>query len=247
MHRGHVPELAAYPVSAGQEQALVLAEDPAFAHDHPHVPVNLAQRCNIVPAGLFGKLAAGGSRVGLTGVQAPTGSGLVPPSRRSVVVAQQQQPVTRVEHDDPASAPQRQPSHIPHPAAGQARTLASAHARHCAGRPRASTQPPPRHGSADSTARVVDGMRTTEQDTRQPDRCTGRDDGLRELVTERAEPRPGNARSPADMYGVSGLALGHSGAPDPGILCPSRIGEVCKPEPAGVADAAVARHVADGA
>ena len=33
-----------------------------------------------------------------------------------------------------------------------------------------------------------------------------------------------------DMNAVSGWALGRSGAPDPGILCPGRIGRGCKPD-----------------
>ena len=79
----------------------------------------------------------------------------MPPGRRIVVIAQQQHPVRGVEHDDPARAPQRQPGHLLHPAVRQARGLASVHACHCAGHPRAGTRaasPPHRHGGADSTA-----------------------------------------------------------------------------------------------
>jgi hypothetical protein len=42
------------------EETLMLAEGPAFVHDQPHVPVNLAEQRDIVPAGLFGKLGTGG-------------------------------------------------------------------------------------------------------------------------------------------------------------------------------------------
>jgi [ribosomal protein S5]-alanine N-acetyltransferase len=88
VHRGDVPELAAGPVSPRQKQALVLPDDPAAVLHRPHVPVNLTQHGNIVPAGLLSKLTARRGRIGLARVQAPAGSGPVPPVRRIVVVSQ---------------------------------------------------------------------------------------------------------------------------------------------------------------
>jgi len=68
VHRGDVPELPAGPVSARQEKTFVLPDDPATVLHRPHVPVNLTQQDDIAPAGLLGKLAARGSRIGLARV-----------------------------------------------------------------------------------------------------------------------------------------------------------------------------------
>ena len=83
----------------------MLPDDPAAVLHQPGIPVNLAEQDDIGPAGLFGKLTTRGGRIGLAGVQAPAGSSPVPPIRQNIVVPQQQDTATRIEHDDPAGAP----------------------------------------------------------------------------------------------------------------------------------------------
>jgi len=57
----------------------------------------------------------------------------VPPVRRIVVVSQQQHAATRVEHDDPARVPHRQPGGHSHPGASWLLMLGPVHVLHCAG------------------------------------------------------------------------------------------------------------------
>ena len=105
----------------------MLPDGPATVLHGPHLPVNLAQQGNITPAGLLGKLAARGGRIGLARVQAPAGSGPMPAVGRLVVVSQQQDAPVRVEHDDPARAPQPGPAGVRQPGGGQALGLVSVH------------------------------------------------------------------------------------------------------------------------
>src|ERR1039458_8953821 len=103
VHRGDVAQLAAGLVSARQEMTLVLPDGPVTVLQHADSLVNLTQQGNVVPAGLLGELAARGGRIGLARVQAPARGGPVRPGRRAVVVAQQQNTLSRVEHNDPRS------------------------------------------------------------------------------------------------------------------------------------------------
>src|SRR6266566_4792772 len=105
VHRGDVPERTAHLAGARQEKPFALAHEPAAVLDRPRLSVHLAEQRDIVPAGLFGQLAARAGGKGLAPVQAAARGAPVPPVRPIVVVAHQQDTVARIEHDDPARMP----------------------------------------------------------------------------------------------------------------------------------------------
>jgi hypothetical protein len=107
VHRGHVAERALLDADPGEEEALVLTDDPiAVPHREPPVVHRAVSHGHVVPAGLLGELAPRPGVVVLARLEPTSRRRPVPPVRRRVVVPEQQHPVRGIKHDHPARQPQ---------------------------------------------------------------------------------------------------------------------------------------------